>query len=212
MNLNLIPRSSKRSFRRWPLKSRVWRNSLFHVFHEEASFSLAVPGPLGGGRGFFISCSGTNGDFRAPKRGPGISSLPGRASELPGEFSRSARADNKPRYQYAKSPVVLRSLGSDEVCPAGRSSPKTYQTRQDMRSSSGQLMSSADGRRSGLGCTFLESSALSEIRRNRMYILLPSTGGRAETVVRVTVRRGVPVTVRRADVRLLERSNARPGA
>jgi len=38
--------------------------------------------------------------------------------------------------------------------------------------------------------------------RNRMNILLPSAGG-AETVVDVTVRRGVPVTVRRADVRRL---------
>ena len=48
----------------------------------------------------------------------------------------------------------------------------------------------------------LDLAALSErektalgFRRNRMEILLSSTGG-TEAVVRVTVRRGVPVTVR----------------
>src|SRR5271157_3136842 len=88
------------------------------------------------------------------------------------------------------------------MCPAGRSSPKTYQTRRAWAS----FVRATEVTRHGTAIwTWLhaprDKTAL-EFRRNRTRILLPSTGG-AETVVSVTVRRGVPVTVRRADVRRL---------
>src|SRR5271165_6875487 len=88
------------------------------------------------------------------------------------------------------------------MCPAGSSSPKTYQTRRAWVS----FVRATEVTRHGTATwTWLhsprEGKAL-EFRRNRMHILLPSTGG-AEAVVVVTVRRGVPVTVRRADVRRL---------
>jgi hypothetical protein len=74
---------------------------------------------------------------------------------------------------------------------------------------SGQRMSPGTGRRSGIGCTLREKRNALEFRPNRMDILLPSTCG-TEPVVRVAVRRGVPVTVRRADVRrlIVERSTS----
>ena len=86
--------------------------------------------------------------------------------------------------------------------PAGRSSQETYQTRRAWAS----FVRATDVARHGTAAwTWLhaprEKTAL-EFRRNRMRILLPSAGG-AEAVVGVTVRRGVPVTVRRADVRRL---------
>ncbi len=178
--------------------------TLYSTIHEQASFSLAVPGPLGGGRVFlFPYAVRTYDDFRAPNEGAGHLVLPPIAcANYQAIFQISPSRLNKTRYQYAKSPVVLRSLGSDEVCPAGRSSPKTYQTRQAWAS----FVRATDVTRHGTAAwTWLHSSRAKnafEFRRNRMHILLPSTGG-AETVVRVTVRRGVPVTVRRADVRRL---------
>src|SRR5208282_1861049 len=88
------------------------------------------------------------------------------------------------------------------MCPAGRSSSKTYQARRAWAS----FVRATEVTRHGTATwTWLhtprDKTAL-EFRRNRMHILLPSAGG-AETVVSVTVRRGVPVTVRRADVRRL---------
>jgi hypothetical protein len=89
-----------------------------------------------------------------------------------------------------------------DSCPAGRSSPKTYQTRRAWAS----FVRATEVTRHGTTTwTWLHSprdqTAL-EFRRNRMRILLPSAGG-AKTVVGVPVRRRVPVTVRRADVRRL---------
>src|SRR5271157_4158689 len=88
------------------------------------------------------------------------------------------------------------------MCPAGRSTPKTYQTRRAWAS----FVRTTEVVRLGTTTwTWLhtprEKTAF-EFRRNRMRILLPSAG-EAETVVDVTVRRLVPVTVRRADVRRL---------
>ena len=68
--------------------------------------------------------------------------------------------------------------------------------------SSEQPRSPGSGRRPGLGCTLREKRPLSNSGGTGWAILLPSAG-EAETVVSVTVRRGVPVTVRRADVRRL---------
>src|SRR5271166_1749816 len=86
--------------------------------------------------------------------------------------------------------------------PAGRSSPQTYQTRRAWAS----FVRATEVTRHGTATwTWLHAprnkTAL-EFRRNRMRILLPSAGG-TEAVVVVSVRRGVPVTVRRADVRRL---------
>ena len=96
----------------------------------------------------------------------------------------------------------LMPIRVDEMCPAGRSSPKTYQTRR----AGASFVRATDVARHGTATwTWLHSSRETtalEFRRNRMHILSPSTGG-TEAVVRVTVRRGVPVTVRRADVRRL---------
>src|SRR5271157_1793663 len=86
--------------------------------------------------------------------------------------------------------------------PAGRSSPKTYQTRRAWAS----FVRATEVTRHGTATwTWLhaprDKTAL-EFRRNRMRILLPSTGG-AETAESATERRGVPATVRRADARRL---------
>src|SRR5208283_4323682 len=88
------------------------------------------------------------------------------------------------------------------MCPAGRSSSKTYQTRRAWAS----FVRATEVTRHGTATwTWLHAprgkTALG-FRRNRMRILLPSAG-EAEPVVRVAVRRRVPVTVGRADVRRL---------
>ena len=137
-----------------------------------------------------------------PKREPGTSFYPIVYTNDQAIFQIRPSSLDKTWGQDAKSPMVLRSLGSDEMCPAGRSSPKIYQTRPAWASF---VRTTAVTRHGTATWTWLhsprEKTAL-EFRRNRMHILLPSTGG-TETVVRVTVRRGVPVTVRRADVRRL---------
>jgi hypothetical protein len=100
-----------------------------------------------------------------------------------------------------------RTVGSHEsvfdgMRPAGRSSPKTYQTCRAW----GFICPNNRGRSARDDDLDLaarsESGRTLEFWRNRMQFLSPSTGG-AEAVVGVTVRRGVPVTVRRADVRRL---------
>ncbi len=90
----------------------------------------------------------------------------------------------------------------EKMNPAGRSSPQTYQTRRAWAS----FVRATEVTRHGTATwTWLHAprdKTSLEFRRNRMRLLLPSAGG-AEAVVVVTVRRGVPVTVRRADVRRL---------
>src|SRR4051812_45790729 len=67
--------------------------------------------------------------------------------------------------------------------------------------SSEQPRSPGTGRRPGPSCTLQVEKAL-EFWRNRMRILLPSPGG-AETEAGVTVDRGAPEAIRRADVHRL---------
>ena len=171
--------------------------------HERASFSLAVPGPLGGGRVFLFPYPvSTYDDFRARKEGAGHLVLPPIAStNYQAIFQISPSSLNKTRDQHAKSPVVLRSWAPTRSARRGVRVRRPTRPAGHGLHSSEQPMSPGTGRRPGLGCTLRERKMLSN-SGGPGDILAPSTGG-TEAVVRVTVRRGVPVTVRRADVRRL---------
>ena len=69
--------------------------------------------------------------------------------------------------------------------------------------SAGPLSLPGTGQRPGPGCTLRDDRITPGFRRCGMIVLPAPGAGEAETVVRVTVRRRVPVTVRRADVRRL---------
>jgi hypothetical protein len=129
-----------------------------------------------------------------PKRGPGTSFYAIVYTNDQAIFQISPSSLDKTWGQDAKSPVVLRSLGSDEMCPAGRSSPKTYQSRRAWVSFVRATGVTRYGTAAWTWLQSLREKTALEFRRNRMDILMPSTGG-AEAVVRATVRR--------ADVRRL---------